>query len=1746
MKRTRKPFIFITILVLLLFVSSAAMLSYADESLKGNDLSEWSYAAGTGFENDAYISFHSNASFNRGLEADYVRTVIYFDKLDPIADLNDWSSYIFYNLSHKAGVPNPDFLNPATPTDDLPGLALTLRNYNGKIIAGINGYGDSVPGNTRAYSYSPERQISVAALGQKLYLDFSCDKTTGDWEVYINDVRINSNLIALPGGRAAGADGKTYLSFITSQNTKLRVYEAIHCLDEWHNYDIVYPVAPYPETNYDEPYRNQFHFSTQGGWQYDVNGLIYLDGEYHMFYQHNLEYSETEGRSHTGHAVSRDMVHWTQMPVATQPGIFPGLHNWSGSAVVDTKNVSGFKKGDADPIVMFYSGVDFGISIAYSSDRGRTFKNYAGNPVINSWPSDYLMPRDPKVFYYEPDNKWIMIIYENGSTFYTSENLRDWKKVYNNDFGFECPDMFRLPLENNEENYKWVLADASGAYLIGDFDGTKFIPDNNIPQKLDYGSDYYAGQTFSVNNFPDGRIISIAWMHNWQQPELPTIGWTNSSTFPTELKLIATDDGLRLKRTPIDEISLLYGNKFTAGGRTYVKSENPLESLISDKLDITMVVDIAKTTATKFGIAFSDNYSLMYDKTTQMIDGKLVTPINGKLKMRFLRDASSVELFVNDGLFCYTNEVQFNLNNASVSIEKNGGLYLESLTAYSLKSAWDTSSHSYAAVQENVKTNLSGKWTAYSGRWNSAGTGIQGESEGPDAFYLYSGKETSELSRFSLEADVAVNQGLGSLIFRAASDLSYYYSASIQRCYTEALLKNSLRLLRKDPDGNTAVLGVFAMPGNDMMYGNNGKVIEGKYYHLKVVCDGGNIKVYLGSKKVIETDDNTHSGNNIALNTWGVNSFNPQSAGGYSNFNNIIFSKTGFSSNIGTNSVKTAGQWTERLDGIAVRPSAAFPTPLMLSSSYVTDFVLEGTLNNYDNAAGFIFRASSENDGYKVTLDRRNNTVNLYAGRKLSGSFHIYLDFSIAAQIKIAAYKDRLQIYVNGQLCFNLTDKSYSVGYIGLIAEGFGGEAVFNGVTVRSCSNSAALSAVYAYDKPAEINGNAIIVDVPLNTKKEFLPLISAHTADPGAHVSIIQAGIGYDSKAIITVTAENGVDKQVYDVIFRESLPVGQFEITNAIESLKAGSSFNLGVNLPSAYAVLVKWSSLNPAVATVSSSGVVTALTSGNTTIKAEIGSFCDEFALTVFDDLPPDPEIRNNITLKNLSDDICTLSIDDALKPLDEAQYTINNSADGYEISALEAKGADFIINVPVGKNYTFETDIKITENADAGFLIFCTENGNSFLLQDNLNNFLDADKFYRLKLSVNENNYEVYIDGVLRFYENDVLGFDGAENIFAGLHVSGAKVTVSDIVITNRTKTIEYIMMDDVKIISDDNRTAEITVPRNFDAVPKITVVTADGSNANIIYPDKLPGKYYISVLEPSGLIASLTLDVQKSAGRVSTEEIIFSNTSLTLEKNEVHQIDYLLKPYFASFNDIIWESSNEAVAVVDKNGIITALTVGNTLITATSDGLSKAINVNVIILFTTNLPGGNPVSGNWTKSTAGLTGSGAGDNFYMFDGIYSDFTYEGDLQLNSVNGVTNAIALIFRASSTGDKGYCFNLQKNDDGSVFVRLFRFPYRSPADDLYILKVDNSAAARQHHFSVKAIGSAITLTFDNTLLTTVSDTLYSSGFVGVNQFNGQAIYQNIMIKESFSALYVNALQHFVKTDYAISRKASFLTRNK
>ena len=432
------------------------------------------------------------------------------------------------------------------------------------------------------------------------------------------------------------------------------------------------PGEEQPQSSYNEQYRPQIHYTPARNWINDPNGLVYNDGTYHMFYQYNPQGNDW-GNMSWGHATSTDLIHWAEQPVAMRRNEWGDI--FSGSAVIDKNNTAGFGAG-AMVAIYTSSGETQQQSIAYSTDGGTTFTQYAGNPVIQN--RDRADFRDPKVFWHAETGQWIMALALGWSTaieFWGSPNLKNWEylstftttSARSNIGQWECPDLLRMSYKGAE---KWVLivsnnpggpAGGSGTeYFVGQFDGKTFTADErDYPLWVDYGSDNYAGVTWS--NTPDGRTLFIGWMNNWNYcGAVPATPWRSAMTLPRELKLVEVGGEAVLANPVVSEIEKIAGDwkaadtaiSASAGYELKAKVNIYENSTLTLSNDAGQYLDISVNAAIRSLIIHRTASTGRCDFHGLFAVPSIVAPINSdsdEVEFHIFVDRSSVEIFTADG-----------------------------------------------------------------------------------------------------------------------------------------------------------------------------------------------------------------------------------------------------------------------------------------------------------------------------------------------------------------------------------------------------------------------------------------------------------------------------------------------------------------------------------------------------------------------------------------------------------------------------------------------------------------------------------------------------------------------------------------------------------------------------------------------------------------------------------------------------------------------------------------------------------------------------------------------------------------------------------------------------------------------------------------------------------------------------------------------------------------------------------------
>lgn len=461
---------------------------------------------------------------------------------------------------------------------------------------------------------------------------------------------------------------------------------------------------------YHEKYRPQFHFTPFNNWCNDPNGLVYYNGQYHLFYQYN-PFGNQWGHMSWGHAVSKDLLYWTHLVPAIKEE--NGVMIFSGSAIIDSNNSAGFGK---NAMIAIYTGHTDTLqtqNIAYSINEGKTFQKYIHNPVLNLHQKDF---RDPNVFWYEKNKRWIMSVShpnEHQIEFYQSSNLKNWVSL--SKFGptgdisgvWECPDLMQVPVEGTHQK-KWVLfisQNSTMQYFVGEFNGQYFINENNTPTilKQDDGLDYYAA--ISYHQSPYKNPITIGWLNNWNYANnIPTTPWKGIMSLPRSLSLKKSKDNYILIQQPIQQLATLRtqrfdykegekidfkGNVFEAelifypaakgksGIKLAVKNNHALD-IYYDADKKIMCINRSKTNA-----SFSKTFALMNTASAP------IELQNGQLKWHIYFDNSVVEVFVNDGEKVFTVQVFPDENETGIeTYATTGKIKIEKLTIWKMKSVW--------------------------------------------------------------------------------------------------------------------------------------------------------------------------------------------------------------------------------------------------------------------------------------------------------------------------------------------------------------------------------------------------------------------------------------------------------------------------------------------------------------------------------------------------------------------------------------------------------------------------------------------------------------------------------------------------------------------------------------------------------------------------------------------------------------------------------------------------------------------------------------------------------------------------------------------------------------------------------------------------------------------------------------------------------------------------------------------------
>ncbi len=496
--------------------------------------------------------------------------------------------------------------------------------------------------------------------------------------------------------------------------------------------------APSSSNYYQEQHRPQFHFSPEANWMNDPNGMVFYEGEYHLFYQYYPD-STVWGPMHWGHAVTKDLVHWEHLPIALYPDSLGYI--FSGSAVIDWNNTSGLGVNGQAPMIAIFTHHHMAgekaktntfqyQSIAYSNDKGRSWTKYKGNPVVaNPGIKDF---RDPKVFWHKDSQKWVMLFAAYDKVrIYNSPNLIDW--TYTSSFGipdddrlWECPDLFPLTYTDTQEGEKetvWVLITSiqqkgpnggtATSYFLGDFDGEKFIGDHNKQYWLDYGRDNYALVSWSDAPNAEHSRLAIGWMSNWQYAQIvPTQKWRSAMTIPRRLNLHSTPEGFLVASQPAHELKELRTSKYTITpqtlkdpidlSRSFSMSKGLYELTLEFESSETgnLVIEMTNQSGDIYRTGFEAKTNSFFSDRTKAGNTSFSKPFaesihtaprlidEESIKLHLFIDHASAELFADDGTVVMTDIFFPTSPFTNIRLTTNESVKIKSGTLYELESIW--------------------------------------------------------------------------------------------------------------------------------------------------------------------------------------------------------------------------------------------------------------------------------------------------------------------------------------------------------------------------------------------------------------------------------------------------------------------------------------------------------------------------------------------------------------------------------------------------------------------------------------------------------------------------------------------------------------------------------------------------------------------------------------------------------------------------------------------------------------------------------------------------------------------------------------------------------------------------------------------------------------------------------------------------------------------------------------------------
>lgn len=1441
----------------------------------------------------------------------------------------------------------------------------------------------------------------------------------------------------------------------------------------------------------DEAFRPQYHYTAEANQINDPNGLVYYDGEYHLFHQYNIS-----GAVHWGHAVSTDLVHWTHLP----PAIFPDEIGqiWSGSAVVDENNTSGLQSGNEKVMVALFTysqpNGDQSQGLAYSNDKGRTWQKYVENPVMpNPGVKDF---RDPKIFWHEESQQWIMLLVAGDHVnFFTSPDLIHW--TYESEFGqndgahggvWECPDLFPMAVNGDPANIRWVLSisvingsPAGGTgmqYFIGDFvkeNGHWTYKNANPPSQIlwtNYGKDFYAGVTW--NGAPDGRRLMIAWTDNWQYREvMPTTPFNGQLSSLHELMLQTGSEGVRMIQEPVKELESLRGAGARWSNKEIQPGSNLLKSYKGDAYELVAEFRSDTATASRFGFKVrtgSNQYTEVgYDKaagslyvdrnhsgksTSIQFPGKQTAPMEAKdgvVQMRIFVDRSSVEVFGNNGERVITDLIFPDSDSQGMELFATGGnVTLNSLEWYPLSRVWGETPF--------TSTNLDG-WKTLSGKWTDTMFGKEGSADG-DGWILSSNFGQD----FTYESDVQISRykgtSAGSLIFRSDKTAEHAYVVNVDA-------KNDSVAVFKRGDGG-GELAKHPM-----------RIDTEKNYHLKVVAVGPDIKVYMDGQPIIDVQDSAYSGGYFGLNvynslTWFTNLY--------------VHNEKSFETNL-TGWDALQGEWSIGEKGYTGSSSG---DAITLAAESGGDFTYEAdiSLAADTSASGLLFRSNGDaTNAYIINFNAAEGRIalsKLGSGRGEIAKYEVPegIISGKTYHLAVGAKGTRFIVSLNGQKVIQAEDSTYASGQLGLF--GHNGSSTFNRVKYSTFTSNLTGWEASAGNWTDKMEGKRI-----------------ASSGD----AKLIASEKGADFTYSVDITSKNGTGAP--GLLFRtnedgsEGYAVNMYTPGDSISLFKFG---NGGGEIAKYTSVVDLKANEIRNLKVITSGSTIKVYLDQQLVINASDTTYIDgQFGLLNWNE---EAVFNNaNLVLSNMT----------GWKTIkgswNDIAGGIRGSASGGDAVALaEESGADFtyVADLSAG-NGTGAPALIFRSNEDASqayavnmyvpestvsFFKFGQGGGEIAKYQSSIP--FQANTSYHLKVEASGSHFAVYLDGSLIMEANDSTYLSGN----FGLLVYNDSGNFKNIIYNNQSNVATNLTG-----WTPLEGTWTDRIAGKEGSSPDQALILSNRTGSDFMYQANIR---LTDDIGSAGLIFRSNSDASEGySAEISADDNTVVLSRIGGNSGDIERVpvqaairkgnDYVLKVKTNGANIQVF-LNDEQVIDVNEN------TYSSGKLGLIAEQGSALFNDIYAVNFATNLSGWHELQGNWKDTEDGAVGQSSGDAIMLSEDMGKDFIYEGDISISGTAGGGGAGALVFRSDKTASKAYVVNIDALND---VVTLFGF---GPAGTIrrYQTAIDTD---RVYHLKLVVYGTNIQVYLDGEKVINAKDVNYTNGFFGLLAWNSQVTINNVVV---------------------------------